>query len=119
MSEEITRFVLLNGLPLNAFSFSEFTLEVVKTSLEEIKKLRDWYEVDNEEYRFANYVRHSGTLKLLSQKLGVNFEANAGLYQYKKGDIIYVITLNNPQRGKEETEISENDISVYKIIVTA
>ena len=116
---DVTRFVILNGLPLNAFSFSEFTLEVVKTSLEEIRKLRDMYEVDNVEYRYANYIRHPATLKLLSEKLGVNFEPNSGLYSYQPDDIIFVITLNTPQRGKEETEISENDISVYKIIVTA
>mgnify|MGYP001626506756 FL=1 len=115
----ITRFVILNGLPLNAFPFPSFSLRVVKTNLEEIKRIRDMYEVDNEEYRFANYVRHSGTLKLLSEKLDINFEANAGLYQYEPNDIIYVITLNTPQRGQEKTEISENDISVYKIIVTA
>ncbi len=113
----ITRFVLLNSLPLNAFPFSSFDLGIMKEDLAEIKRIRDMYEADNEEYRFANYIRHPATLKLLSEKLGVNFEPNSGLYSYQPDDIIFVITLNTPQRGKEETEISENDISVYKIIV--
>jgi hypothetical protein len=113
----VPRIVLLNGLPLNAFEFTEMHLIVRKVGINAIRNEINYYTVSGVMPVISNYIRHVATVQLLTQKLGIKLEANPGLYSFMPGDVIFVITLNTPQRGQETLQISEQDISVYKVNV--
>lgn len=64
----------------------------------------------------VNYVRHESTVKLLSLKLGLPLEPNSSLYKYEHGDMIVIIGLKNPARGKEvEVTAEDLDIAIAKL----
>jgi hypothetical protein len=111
------RIVLLNALPINAFPYSKMHLIVRKVSINAIRNEINYYTVDGVMPVISNYIRHVATVQLLSQKLGIKLEANAGLYSYMPGDVIFVITLNAPQRGQDVLQLSEQDVSIYKVNV--
>jgi hypothetical protein len=113
----MARIVLLNALPINAFPYSEMHLIVRKVGLERIKNEIEYYTVSGVMPVISNYIRHVATVQLLSQKLGIKLEANPGLYSFMPGDVIFVITLNSPQRGQDVMQVSEQDITIYKVNV--
>jgi hypothetical protein len=105
------RVVLLNALPFNAFTFNTFTLHVTRITLQQATELIGRAQV------VENYIRHEGTLKLLSAVTGIQLTVNSGLYQYRTGDVIVVITLKKPVRGQEVAEVSPEDLDVFKVTV--
>ena len=108
-----SRVVFLNALPLNAFSISEgeeVLLRVAKESYESIRGLvKDHAEAG---IPMECYIRHSSTVELLNKLLGLNLKPSSGLYGYREGDKIIVVTLKKPIRG-EEVEVKPEDIEFY------
>jgi hypothetical protein len=116
----MARIVLLNGLPLNAFEFTEMHLVIRKVGINAIQNEINYYTVDGVMPVISNFIRHPATVQLLTQKLGIPLQPNSGLYSYMPNDIIFIITLNAPQRGQDVLQINESDISIYKVqIITS
>jgi len=65
-----------------------------------------------------HYIRHNATIQAL-RSLGIPLSEtpNAGLYSYSPGDVIVVVTLRNPARGQEVSQIAPQDLESW--IVTA
>jgi hypothetical protein len=105
------RLVLLNSFPVNAFSFAAFTARFEKSSFTEMKfdELRCG--------EIACFIRHPATVSLINQELGTKLEPSAGLYKYDTQDIIYIITLRTPERGKEATAVTASEVEIWKVEV--
>ena len=114
------RLVFLNALPVNAFKSPplppKFTLHVYNVSIHVLKSVIDDM-VKPWNIPIINYIRHEATVKYLNSKLGLSLIPNAGLYEYQRGDVLVVITLKKPERGKEVSEISDDDIDIYLVEV--
>jgi hypothetical protein len=106
------RLVLLNAFPINAFdSFTSFTARFEKSSFTEMKF---------DELRCGDivcFIRHPATVSLINQKLSTQLQPNLGLYKHDPRDIIYIVSLKSPERGKEATTITENDVDIWKVEV--
>jgi hypothetical protein len=105
------RLVLLNALPLNAFTGTRFTITVERVDIETLRTaVREAETVEC-------YIRHNATVSMLSTVLGKQLQPSSSLYRYNDGDILYVITLKTPQRGQELTNITQDDIEIFKVAV--
>jgi hypothetical protein len=115
-----TRLVFLNALPINAFKSPplppKFTLHIYNINIHVLKSVIDDM-VKPWGIPIVNYIRHEATVKYLNERLGLSLVSNAGLYEYQRGDVLVVITLKKPERGKEVSEISDNDIEIYLVEV--
>jgi thiamine pyrophosphate-dependent acetolactate synthase large subunit-like protein len=110
------RLVFLNALPLNAFKLSKLiTLFVHVIDVNELKGVVEGAKALK--IPVVNYIRHEGTVKYLNKKLSLDLTPSSGLYEFQKYDVLVVITLKKPERGKEVSEISDNDIEIYLIEV--
>jgi hypothetical protein len=107
----MARLVVLNGMPLNAFNYDWFDLRVFKLS--SVEALRD---IANSFKEIVSYVRHPATVELLSRVLGKELKPNAGLYTYRPGDVLAVVTLKRPLRGAEVTDLRPEDLDVAIVI---
>jgi len=65
-----------------------------------------------------NYIRHESTVKLLSKLLGIDLKPSSGLYEYRSGDILLIVTLKKPARG-QEVEVKIEDLEYYICVVNA
>jgi hypothetical protein len=105
------RFILLNALPLNAIKNDYFVIEAVRIhpSILEgiIGKFAREYGVE-----VKNYIRHEATVRWINQKLGLQIQPSSELYEYQKGDKLIIVTLKNPQRGKEVVELKDEDLDI-------
>jgi hypothetical protein len=63
----------------------------------------------------VNYIRHNGTIQILSELLQMPLTPNSGLYVYR-GERIILITLIAPQRGQETVPRLE-DLAFFEIVV--
>jgi len=104
------RIIILNGFPVSAmlkgahqatFYFERIPFDEFMRRLEEAKR---------EGIPVISYVRHPATARL------VGVEPSSGNYEYKRGDVIYIIVLSTPQRGAEVTEIKEDDVEVFMVV---
>ncbi len=103
------RVVLLNGLPLSAIMESDVcALEVKRVSVDELKTAVS--------KGAESYIRHPATVKVLNN-LGINIQPSKGIWKYKQGDLIYVITLKKPVRGEEVEDITIEDLDVFRVKV--
>ena len=105
------RIILLNALPLNAFpsDWDNFAITVYRVSTDYLKSaIKKASEI-------KCYIRHPATVELLKKLLEVELKPSAELYKYTEGDSIFVITLKTPERGKEATEVRQEDIEVYYV----
>jgi hypothetical protein len=67
-----------------------------------------------------HFIRHATTLNLLRTLIpSLPSEPNAGLYNWREGDIIIVVTLNAPSRGTEVQQIRLEDLAVWLVEVEA
>jgi Trk K+ transport system NAD-binding subunit len=105
------RLILLNAFPVNAFEYQKFEARFEKSNFTDMK----FSELRCSEIRC--YIRHPATLQLINNKLRTNLQPSSGLYQFQRGDEIYVVTLKAPERGKEMTAVTENDIEIWKVSV--
>ena len=58
-----------------------------------------------------SYIRHPATVELISRYVPIS-NPNSGLYAWKPGDTIVVVTLRSPVRGAEVTELKEEDLDL-------
>ena len=112
---KVGRLVLLNAFPLNAFPYfqdlevgEDITLAFRRLSLEDLKDMTKRHEI-------VNYIRHPGTLQFLSNKLGIELKPSNDIYREDKRDIVVIITLKNPERGKETSNITDDDLLIYML----
>ena len=108
----MSRVVLLNALPVNAFMLSvgeRVELSVRRISLEEARTLIT-------AGRVANYIRHPATVQVLNRLFGVNLTPSSELYTYRPGDIllIVVVTQRSLQRG-QEVQVAVEDLEFYLV----
>ena len=105
------RLVLLNAFPLSAFPYDTFTALFRRTSIEELARdVATATEV-------LCFIRHPATVATLQGLLNVPLKPSAGLYEYREGDLVYVITLKTPTRGQEVAEVKPEDLDVTRVVV--
>jgi len=109
------RVVLLNALPLNALPRRNLTLHVIPMNPQDLRQ-----DLRFEGANIIHFIRHAATLNLLRTLIpSLPSEPNAGLYNWREGDIIIVITLNAPSRGTEVQQIRLEDLAVWLVEVEA
>jgi hypothetical protein len=110
------RIVFLNALPLNALPRRHLALDVVPVSLND---LAAWVQRRIAEgYTIEHYIRHGATVETL-RALGIplNPQPNSGLYSYREGDIIVVVTLRSPARGQDVSQVRPEDLESWIVTV--
>jgi hypothetical protein len=103
------RLILLNAFPINAFPFNAFTAKFEKATFTDMKFDELWCS------EVKCYIRHPATLQLINQKLGTNIQPSSELYNYQSADEIYIVTLKQPERGKEKVTVAESDLEIWKV----
>jgi len=101
------RVIILNGFPVSAMmkGAHQASFYFERISLQELKRRLN--EAREQGIPIISYVRHQATANL------IGIPPSSGNYEYKRGDVIYIIVLSTPQRGAEVTEISEDDVEVF------
>ena len=105
----IKRLVLLNALPLNAIDYRRFDLSVYRVDFNYF--IDSLTEKINRGVELVSYIRHPSTVSLLN-KHGITVEPSSGLYKYKNGDVMFIVTVKTPQRG-QEMQVTESDLDCY------
>jgi len=103
--------VLLNAFPVNAFPYDIFTVAFMREEVSNLAK--DVVLAES----VKCFIRHPATVELLNTLLKVKLEPSSELYRYSTNDIIYIITLKSPERGKETAKLSLDDLLIYRVIV--
>lgn len=114
----MSRFILLNALPLNAIPLSIF--EIFGTRIETDNPVEfQAFILDNlkEASEVQCYIRHPATVQLLSKILGVKLETSSSIYRWEEGDHLLVVTLKNPARGQEVKRIEIDDLELFYIYI--
>jgi len=113
--------VFLNALPLNAVNYDAYTVLVRRCSfdllIDEIRMFSKYYNIT-----VKSYIRHPATLSILNdvlKEVNISLTPSSGLYEYREGDIIYVISLKQQkvERGKEVTELTKEDLEIYSVVI--
>ena len=110
------RLVILPSLPLNIFSDyldynEEITLRVIRVRLEgAVSYVRRFKHIYSE---IKCFIRHEGTVKLLSELLGIELRPSSEVYRFDEDDDIMVVTLKRPVRGAEVEKVSPEDVDVF------
>jgi len=113
--ENAKRIVFLNALPLNSLPKRHVHLDVIPVSLKELAR---WVSRRLDEgYQLEHYIRHESTIQVL-RAVGIPLAEgpNAGIYQYRHGDILVVATLRNPVRG-QEVQVRPEDLEAWVVTV--
>ena len=111
------RIIILNALPLNALPRHHIRLDVLPVS--KLNELAAWVQRRVAEgYVVEHYIRHGATIQAL-RSLGIPLSEtpNAGLYSYSLGDVIVVVTLRNPLRGQQVSQVSTQDLESWIVTV--
>ena len=120
IQQQNVRLVFLNALPINAFKSPplppKFTLHVYNISIHVLKSVIDDM-VKPWNIPIINYIRHEATVRYLNEKLSLNLTPSSGLYEHQRYDVLVVITLKRPERGREITEIKDEDLDIYLVEV--
>ncbi|MFZ8809169.1 MAG: STIV orfB116 family protein [Pyrobaculum sp.] len=107
-----------NQIPValvNAFSVSMFDnprrllVEFRRLTIEELQQLTQGAPIQS-------YIRHQGTVQLISQLLGREIQASNSLYVYTSERIVMFV-LQTPQRGAEIQQLRPEDIVIYEVVV--
>ena len=125
MSQSITqidqsggRLVFLNALPLNSFKLQPLRLMLLFVRVVTIDELRGIVEGAKAlKIPVVNYIRHEATVKYLNERLSLNLTPSSGLYEFQKYDVLVIVTLKRPERGREVTEIKDEDLDIYYVEV--
>jgi hypothetical protein len=115
-TEQGPAVVFLNAMPMNSLPRRHLQLDVLPVSLNE---LQQWVQRRLQEgYTIQHYIRHPATIQVLRQ-LGIPLseQPNSGLYTYRPGDILVIVTLRAPQRGQEQQQISPQDLESWIVAV--
>ena len=119
---ERPRLILLNALPLNAVPLKRFCVDVKRIDpsvpsefLGVLKVIFDKARSTNAE--IMNFIRHEATVNLINQLFNLSLQVNPGLYQWKRGDDILVITLKKPIRGQESQTITLEDLDIFYVYI--
>jgi len=104
------RLVFLNSIPLGAFDQKSFLLFIMRVTPDVLA--RSIRECRDQITEIRCYIRHRATVDLLNRLLGLNMEPNQGLYNYRPGDILAVVTLKKPIRGAEITDVKPDDLDI-------
>jgi hypothetical protein len=110
------RVVFLNAMPLNSLPRRHLALDVLPVS---IADLTQWVQRRLQEgWQLVHFIRHSATIQALrSVGIPLSEQPNAGLYTYRNGDIMVVVTLRSPARGQEVQQISPQDLEMWIVSV--
>ena len=109
----VKRVIFLNALPLNAFSRERFVLCVSKYDIYNARKLFDALRRSSIEIK--NYIRHSATVEIINKFFELDLKPSSELYEYKPGDVLFIITLKQPIRGIDVTNVDPNDLVVFVV----
>ena len=107
----MARLVLLNALPLNMFGdVKRVSMVVERIGIDDLKRLvRIHRDV-------ACFIRHTSTVRILSEVLGVELQPCSDVYRYAVGDDVVVVTLKRPVRGQE---VSISDLELFRVRIDA
>ena len=108
--------MFLNAMPLNSLPRRHLQLDVLHVSIGE---LAQWVQRRLQEgWRLVHYIRHPATIAALrAAGIPLSEQPNAGLYVYQPGDVIVVVTLRNPLRGQEVSQVSPQDLESWIVTV--
>jgi hypothetical protein len=110
------RLVLLNALPLNAIQLDHFCIDVRRETIDDLRYYINKAKSINAE--IISYIRHEATVNLLNQVLGLSLRPESGLYQWREGDELIIITLKKPIRGQEATEVKIEDLEFFYVYIS-
>ena len=112
------RVVLLNALPMSMLPWerhrSPYAATVFSITLREVEahEIRGVVREAAREGRLLCYIRHPATVRALSKALGVDLKPSSGLYEWEMGDIVFIVTLKRPVRGREAEEVKLEDLRI-------
>jgi hypothetical protein len=108
------RIVILNALPLNALPRRHVQADILPVAINELVA---WIQRRAAEgYELIHYIRHAGTIAALrAAGAPLSETPNSGLYSYREGDILVVVTLRNPPRGQEVSQVSPQDLETWVV----
>ena len=107
MSSNKNEAVLVNAFSPSMIPAKKFVAEFERIGIEELRQ----YEI------VGNYVRHPATVELISRVLQRPLTPNSGIYRFN-GETIIVIMLAIPQRGQEVSQLTEEDLAIYRVRIT-
>ncbi len=110
------RAVFLNAAPLNALPRRHLQLDILPVSLQDLA----WWVQRRlaEGWQLIHYIRHPATIQALrSIGIPLSEQPNSGLYQYVPNDVLVVVTLRNPPRGQEQTQVRPEDLEAWIVTV--
>ncbi|MEM3457633.1 hypothetical protein [Thermofilum sp.] len=84
-----------------------------------IYELAQWVQRRLQEgFQLVHYIRHPATIAVL-KAIGIPLseQTNSGLYVYQPNDIMIVVTLRNPTRGQEQTQVSPQELEAWIVTV--
>jgi hypothetical protein len=110
------RVIILNALPPNALPKARVRLDMEPVDIVELgHRLHEWLARG---YELVHYVRHEATLRVISRELGIPLpEPNSDLYTYRDGDVLVIVTLKNPLRGREVQQVNIGDLEFWVVTV--
>jgi hypothetical protein len=107
----MSRVVLLNAFPINAFNMDRFTVYFSRVSA---KNFVDEVSLYSD---VVSFIRHVSTVKILVQLLKREITVSNGAYVLEDNDLIYIVTLKRPARGVEVEDVSVDDLDFVRVIV--
>ena len=111
------RIVFAPPIPISAIPYKKFLLQVERKSINEIRSMINLFKGMG--YNIECYIRHTSTVDILNKALGLDLKPSSELYSYKDGDILVVVGLKNPVRGKEVKVSSVDDLDIAVVYVVS
>ncbi len=113
---EVGKVVFIPPIPLNAFPYSSFIVTVQKVHPAILSVLIDFYK--DRKAEFKSYIRHESTVKVINEAFGLDLQPSSELYQYSKDDLVIIVGLRKPIRGKEvEVKLEDLDFAVINVLL--
>jgi hypothetical protein len=111
-----SRLIFLNALPLNAINLQHFCVDVRRVDAEFLRFLvREAKSINAE---IISFIRHEATLNLINELFDLSLQTSSGLYEWREGDRIVVITLKKPVRGQEVSEVEPEDLEIFHVHIS-
>jgi len=109
-AEPELRVVWLNAISPSMFAGEEWALHFSRFDAKELKEF-----IENllaEGATIVSYIRHPATVKVLREHFGdlMPETPDSGVYTYRSGDILVIVTLRKPQRGAEVQQVKIEDL---------
>ncbi|PNV80924.1 MAG: hypothetical protein C0179_04945 [Fervidicoccus sp.] len=111
----MSRLVFLSALPLNSIDLRSFCIHVKRMN-EDLARYIVKEAVSNRA-EILSFIRHGAVADLINQLFNLNLKVNSGIYQWRRGDEIIVVSLKKQIQEQEATEILPNDLEFHYVYI--